>query len=55
MLKFIACHLANRAAQKRVQEEREQIEAWALQVGREAAELWVQALSARNAARLSNA
>jgi hypothetical protein len=55
MLKFITQSLANRTADKRVQEQQQKIEAWSLQVGREAAELWVQALSARDTARLSNA
>ena len=34
---------------------RAEIEAWSLHVGREAAVLWVEALSIRDAARLSNA
>ena len=42
-----------------VQETRRQmqaeIEAWSLHFGREGAELWVEALSVRDAARLSNA
>ncbi len=55
MLKFIVQNLTDRATQKHVQERQQKIEAWSLQVGREAAELWVQALSARDTARLSNA
>jgi hypothetical protein len=55
MLKFIVQDLASRAARKRTQEQQEKIDAWSLQVGREAAELWVQALCARDALRLSNA
>ncbi|HKX36180.1 MAG TPA: hypothetical protein VJM79_05875 [Rhizorhapis sp.] len=55
MLKFINQRLASRTAQNRVKEQQEKIEGWSLQVGREAAELWVQALSTRDTARLSNA
>lgn len=55
MLKFILDRFASRTAQMRMQEQQEKIEAWSLQVGREAAELWVQALSARDTAKLSNA
>jgi hypothetical protein len=55
MLKLIVQNLADRATQKQAQEQQQKIEAWSLQVGREAAKLWVQALSARDTARLSNA
>ena len=55
MLKFIAEFLAHRAAEKKAQEHGETIEAWSIQVGRDAAQLWVQALAARDTARLSNA
>lgn len=55
MLKIIADLLDNRAAQQRLREQQEKIEAWTLQVGRDAAQLWVQALAARDTARLSNA
>lgn len=55
MRKTIIRLIADRIAQKRMREEQEAIEAWSLQVGREAAQLWVQALSARDAGRLSNA
>ena len=55
MLKFIAQKLSARRERDQRQERRDKIEAWSLQVGREAAELWVQALSARDTARLSNA
>ena len=55
MLKCIASLLATRTAQQRLREQQEKVEAWSLQVGRDAAELWVQALSARDTARLSNA
>ena len=55
MFKLIADHFAGRAAQRHVQEQQAKIEAWSLQVGREAAELWVQALSTRDTAKLSNA
>lgn len=55
MLKILARLAADRATEKRLREQQEQIEAWSLQVGRDAAELWVQALSSRDAARLSNA
>jgi hypothetical protein len=55
MLKFIAEFLADRAAQKQAQDDRETIESWSIQVGRDAAQLWVLALAARDTARLSNA
>ena len=55
MLKFIAQKLRARRERDQRQDQREKIEAWSLHVGREAAELWVQALSARDTTRLSNA
>ena len=55
MQKCIAEFLADRAAEKKAQEHRETIEAWSIQVGRDAARLWVLALAARDTARLSNA
>jgi|KBSMisStaDraftv2_1062788.scaffolds.fasta_scaffold403721_2 hypothetical protein len=55
MLKFIAHKLCARRKRDQQQDQRDQIDAWSLQFGREAAELWVQALSVRDAARLFNA
>lgn len=55
MFKLMVDRIAGRTAQRRVQEQQAKIEAWSLQVGREAAELWVQALSDRDTAKLSNA
>ncbi len=55
MLKIIARLATGRAARQRLRQQQERIEGWSLQVGREAAELWVQALSSRDTARLSNA
>ncbi len=55
MLKFITRHFSVHADRARRREQRERIEAWSLLVGREAAELWVQSLSARDTVRLSNA
>jgi hypothetical protein len=55
MLKRIRRVFAARAMRRRAQCERASVEAWSLHIGREAAELWVEALAARDAARLSNA
>ena len=55
MRKIIAKLAADLTAQQRLREQQEMIEAWSLQVGREAAELWVHALSTHDTARLSNA
>jgi hypothetical protein len=55
MLKSAIQNLSNRFARNQQQERRDKIEAWSLHFGREAAELWVQAQSARDTARLSNA
>ena len=44
-----------RAMRRRIRAERASIEAWSLHMGRDAAELWVKALAARDAARLSKA
>lgn len=55
MLKFIANLAANRAARLRLRVQQEKAEAWSLHVGRDAAQLWVQALASRDTARLSNA
>ena len=55
MLKFIAQKLSARRERDQQQDQRDKIDAWSLQFGREAAELWVQALSARDTARLFNA
>jgi len=55
MLKSIRQVFAARVMRRRLQCERASVEAWSLHIGREAAELWVEALAARDAARLSNA
>jgi hypothetical protein len=55
MLKSIRQIFSGRVKRRRVQCERASIEAWSLHIGREAAELWVEALAARDTARLSNA
>ncbi len=55
MLKNLKQTSATRTMRRRVQDEQASIEAWSLHFGREAAALWVEALAARDAARLSNA
>jgi hypothetical protein len=55
MLKNLKQILAARTKQRDVQSEQASIDAWSLHFGREAAALWVEALSARDTARLSNA
>jgi len=55
MLNSIKHIFTVRAMLRRVQTEQAVLEAWSLQFGREAAALWVQALSTRDAGRLSNA
>jgi len=55
MLQKISQLFTNRPMLQQIENERAAIEAWSLHFGREAAELWVQALSVRDAARLSNA
>jgi len=55
MLKTIIQNLKARLERSQQLARREKVEAWSLHFGREAAELWVQALSARDTARLSNA
>lgn len=55
MLKRLKQIFTARAARNHLQAEREMLEAWSLHFGREGAELWVEALSARDTARLSNA
>ena len=55
MLKSIRQIFATRAMRRRIQIERASIEGWSLHFGREGAELWVEALAARDTARLSNA
>ena len=55
MLKNIRQILTARAIRRRLEIERASLDAWSLHCGREAAELWVEALAARDAARLSNA
>lgn len=55
MLKATIAKLARLAARKSAQERRAMIEAWTLVMGRDAAELWLEALSSPDASRLSNA
>jgi hypothetical protein len=55
MLKSIRQIFSGRVKRRRARSERISVEAWSLHIGREAAELWVEALAARDAARLSNA
>jgi len=55
MLKRLKQIFTGRAARNHLQVERDMIEAWSLHFGREGAELWIEALSTRDAVRLSNA
>lgn len=55
MLKSLKQIFATCATRRRAENERASIDAWALHFGREGAELWIQAMAARDAARLSNA
>jgi hypothetical protein len=55
VLKNIRQILTARAMRRRLEIERASLDAWSLHCGREAAELWIEALAARDAARLSNA
>ena len=55
MLKIIKQIFTTRAMHRRVQVERASMEGWSLHFGRDAAQLWIDALAARDAARLSNA
>ena len=55
MLKNLKQILTARTKQRRMHAEQASFEAWSLHFGRDAAALWVEALSARDTARLSNA
>jgi hypothetical protein len=55
MLKNIKRIFTLRAMRRRAEIEHASIEGWALHFGRDAAQLWVEAMAARDAARLSNA
>ena len=55
MLKKLKKIFTAHFARRHLEAEQATIEAWSLHFGREGAELWVQALSARDAGRLSNA
>jgi len=55
MLNRLKSFFAARAAKHRQPTEQTTLEAWSLHFGREGAQLWLQALSTRDAARLSNA
>jgi len=55
MLKDIKQIFAARILHRRVQAEQVSIEAWSLHFGRDAAALWLEAMSVRDAAKLSNA
>lgn len=55
MLKAIFTKLTRLAAKKSAEDRRVMVEAWTLVMGRDAADLWLEALSSRDASRLSNA
>lgn len=55
MLKEMLAKITRLAARKEEQERRAMLEAWSLVMGRESAELWLEALSNRDASQLSNA
>jgi hypothetical protein len=44
-----------RSTRKSAEDRRAMVEAWSLIMGRDSAELWLEALSSRDASRLSNA
>ena len=54
MLKSLKQIAAPRNIRRQMQTERTTLDAWALHFGREAAVLWLEALSARDTAQLSN-
>jgi hypothetical protein len=54
MLKAILARLT-RSTRRAAEDRRVLVEAWSLVMGRDAAELWLEALSSRDASRLSNA
>lgn len=55
MLKRSKQNFAVRVMHRRAQDEQATLDAWSLHFGREAAALWLEALSVRDAAKLSNA
>ena len=55
MLRMLKRIFSVQETRRQKRAERAEIEAWSLHFGREGAELWVEALSVRDAARLSNA
>ena len=55
MLRMLKRIFSGQETRRQVQAEQATVAAWSLHFGREGAELWVEALSVRDAARLSNA
>ena len=55
MLKEMIDRVRRFSARRDAQERRAMVEAWSLVMGRDSAELWLEALSSRDASRLSNA
>lgn len=55
MLKEMIDRIRRFAVRRDTQERRAMVEAWSLVMGRESAELWLEALSSRDASQLFNA
>ena len=55
MLKATLARVRRLATKKEARERRAMVEAWSLVMGHESAELWLEALTSRDASRLSNA